>query len=158
MRAAGRAAFALAIVALALNACQPATPAPTRQPNAPIVERYPIAGGGEIVITVQPRYVVGQPIVVRVAVSAGTTAVRGPITGRVVSSGFAGERVIRTLALTSLDGTTVEPHATRDLSVTWDGKTDEGTVAPRDTYNMTLDFVVGETSVRVGTTLELAAS
>ena len=149
----------LACAALALfTACQPAAPAPTRQPNAPIVERYATAGGGAIEVTVAAKYAVGQPVIVRVVVTAGTLAIRGPLTGRVVSSGFAGEKVIRTLAPTSLSGTTVEPHATRELAVTWDAKTDDGAVAPGDTYDMIIDFVVGEEPMRVGTTLELAAS
>lgn len=148
-------AVALATVALLLS-CQPPPPARTVDPNAALVQTYPVAGGGEVRLTVRRRYSVGQPVVVPVAITAGTRAIRGPVGARVLSSGFEGEKVIRTIAPGALVDQTVAPGARASFALTWDGRTDEEAVAPKDTYTLTLDLVVGEEPARLGTTIEIA--
>ena len=144
----------LALAAL-VSACAAPAPRASVDPNAPIVQTYQVAGGGEIRVTVQPRYPGGRPIVLQLAVVAGAREVRGPVAARVLSSGIEGERLIRTLAPSSLGGQTVPPGARATVAVTWDGRTDAGDLAPKDTYTLTLDFVVGEDPLRVGSTIEI---
>lgn len=146
----------LALAALVSACAAPASKASV-DPSAPIVQTYPVAGGGEIRVTVQPRYPAGRPIVVQLAVTAGTREVRGPVAGRVLSSGIEGEKLIRTLAPSSLGGGTVSAGTRTTIAVTWDGRTDAGDVAPKDTYTLALDFVVGDDALRLGSTIELTA-
>lgn len=144
------------LVALA-TACVAPAPRPSVDPNAPIAQTYPVPGGGEIRVTVQRRYPAGQPVVVQLVVTAGTSAVRGPVSARVLSSGIEGEKVIRTLAPSALDARTVAPGGRALIAVTWDSRAETGDIAPKDTYTLTMEFVIGGETVRIGTTIELAA-
>lgn len=146
----------VALVALA-SACAAPAPKPSLDANLPIAQTYPVAGGGEIRVTVAPRYPVGQPVVVQLVVTAGTSAIRGPVGARVLSSGIEGEKTIRTLAPAALDARTVAPGTRVMSAITWDGRTDAGDVSPKDTYTLVLDFIVGVDPVRMGTTIELAS-
>ena len=102
-----------------LGACR-AAPAPVRSldPNANVVVPYAVPGGGEVRFTVHARYVTGQPVAVDLDLSAGTLAVRGPVSGRILASGLGGERVVRVFAPSDLGAAQVGPGEKRSLRFT----------------------------------------
>jgi hypothetical protein len=146
------------VLILALAACQ-AAPPPTRSidPNAPVVIPYKVAGGGEIRFTVQPRYALGAPIALDLDITAGSQGIRGPIGGHVLQSDLAGEQTIRRFAPGELGGVELAAGQTTHTTVRWDGKDDKGTPVKQDTYSLSLDFVVGGTSVALGSVIEVRA-
>ena len=149
--------FALLIgVALSLAACAPAVP-PVRSldPNAPVVVPYPVPGGGQVRFTVRPRYVVGGPIALDLDIIAGTQAIRGLLSGRVLQSDLGGEQTIRRFDAVGLGGVDVAPGRQARTKVTWDGRDDKGAFVRQATYSLSLDFVVGSQPVRLGTVIEV---
>jgi hypothetical protein len=144
----------LAVVVLA--ACSAGTP-PARSidPNAPIVIPYKVDGGGEIRFTVQPRYFVGDPVKIDLDLTAGTVGIRGPLAGRVLQSALGGEQTIRRLGATGLGGVDVDPGQREHTSVTWDGKDDSGVAVRRDTYSLSLDFIIGTKTMSLGSVIEV---
>ena len=116
-----------------------------------------MAGGGEIRFTVQPRYAAGKPVTIALDLSAGSTAIRGPVSGLILASEMAGEQTIRHLSATDLPATTVAAGERVHTTVTWDGLGDTGDVMPARTYALSLDFVIGSETKRFGTVLELRA-
>lgn len=151
-------ALLFAVVALGLAACR-ASPAPVRSldPNADVVIPYAVAGGGEVRFTVRPRYVSGQPVDVDLGLTAGTLALRGPVSGRVLTSGLDGERAVRVLAPGDLGAAQLEPGEKRHVRVLWDGRDESGAFAQTQTDSLSLDFVVGGEPVRLGSVIELRA-
>jgi hypothetical protein len=143
--------------AVLVIACARPAPTPSIDPNADIVVPYTVAGNGRIVFTVRPRYTEGSPVTIRLDITAGSLPIRGPLSGRVLFSSLDGERVVQHLDATELGGAQVDPGATRQLQIVWDGRDTDGTVAPAETYGLTLDFVIGDETRRVGTVFEVRA-
>ena len=147
---------ALALL-LALAACQSSPPV-TRSldPSADVVIPYAVSGDGEVRFTVRPRYAVGAPVTFTLDVRAGTQAIRGPLSGRVLASELAsGEQPVRTLGPAGLGGAEVAPSHSAQTTVSWDGKSNKGELVPAQTYTISLDFVVGDQPVRLGSVIEI---
>jgi hypothetical protein len=153
--------FAVVLVALVIAApiasCARPRPQPSVDPNADILVRYAVAGSGLIVFTVRPHYKQGSPVSIGLDITAGSLPIRGPLSGRVLFSALDGERVIQQLDATKLGGAQIDPGGTRQLQIVWDGLDADGTVAPAETYGLTLDFVIGDEPRRVGTVFEVRA-
>lgn len=147
-------AAALLLAFAAVCACGPVAPAPTLDPNADVILRYSVAGGGEIVFTVRPGYPRGQPVELTVALRAGAEAIRGPLTGRVLFSGIEGEQIVRDLG-PSLRPVDVPAGTTSRVTVSWDARDARGELVPAESYSVTLDFLVGPETTRVGTVLRI---
>jgi hypothetical protein len=148
--------LALAAVAVLLAACQAAEPpGRTLDPNADVVVRYPVDGGGTIRFTVHPRYAYGQPVSFTLEVVAGSLSVRGPLSGRVLASRLEGEKIVRMLGPDTLMAVDVAPRQIERTTVRWDARDDQGAFVPADTYSLTLDFVVGAQAQRLGTVIEI---
>ncbi len=147
--------LAVAVVALACRA----GPAPVRSldPNADVVVPYAVAGGGEVRLTVHPRYVTGQPILVALDLTAGTVSVRGPISGRVIASGLDRERVVRVFAPADLAAAELGPGQKRRVELVWDFRDASGAFVAAETYSLSLDFLVDGDPVRVGSVIEVRA-
>jgi hypothetical protein len=155
-RPASRSSLLAAVLALLLAACSSGPP-PVRSldPNAPVVIPYKADGGGEVRFTVQPRYFVGEPIRFDLDITAGTLGIRGPLAGRVLRSDLGGEQTIRRLGATGLGGVDVAPGQREHTTVTWDGKDDDGVMAKKGTYSLSLDFIVGTKATSLGTVIEV---
>ena len=149
--------LAAAGLALLLAAACQSSQAPVRSldPNAPVVIPYKVDGGGEVRFTVQPRYFVGDPVTFDLDITAGTLAIRGPLAGRVLQSDLGGEQTIRRLDSVGLGGVDVAAGGRQHTSVTWDGKDDHGVPVKKDTYSLSLDFIVGTKNVALGTVIEV---
>jgi hypothetical protein len=148
--------IAIAVAVLLASACQPASP-PLRSldPNAPVTLSYAVAGGGQIRLTVQPRYLVGKPIAFEVDISAGTVGIRGPVSGHVLQSDLAGEQTIRRFGPVELSGADAPPGGGAHATVVWDGKDDKGQSVKAETFSFSMDFIVGTTTQALGTTIEV---
>jgi hypothetical protein len=147
---------ALALAVLLVASCQSAqAPVRSLDPNAPVVIPYKVDGGGEIRFTVQPRYFVGESIRFDLDITAGTLGIRGPLAGRVLQSDLGGEQTIRRLGATGLGGVDVATGGREHTTVTWDGKDDDGTAVKKDTYSLSLDFIVGTKTMTLGTVIEV---
>jgi len=144
-------------LALALAACQTATPAArSLDPNADVVVPYAVSGGGEIRFLVHSRYAVGSPVTLALDVRAGSQLIRGPLAGRVLASAAAtGEELVRNLAPEDLGGTDVRPGQSTHIQVTWDGRDDKGELVGAQTYSLSLFFIVGDQPQRLGTVIEM---
>ncbi len=94
----------------------------------------------------------------RLDIRAGTLRVRGPLSGRVLASELAsGEQLIRMLGPAGLGGIDVEPGGTEHTTVTWDGRNDKSEFVAAQTYSLSLDFIVGEQPLRLGSVIEIRA-
>jgi hypothetical protein len=133
------------------------TAAPSVDANANVVVPYKVAGGGEIRFTVKPRYTVGGPVSFDLDISAGDAQILGPLSGVVLQSDLGGEQTIRHLAPEEVPALEVAPGKRGHATVTWDAKRDDGYDVIAATYSLALDFIIGGTNVRLGTTLELRA-
>ena len=136
-----RVAALVAIVAMACGA--PAPPVRSLDPNAAVTLSYAVAGGGQIRLTVQPRYAVGKPIAFELDISAGTVGVRGPVSGHVLQSDLGGEQTIRRFGPGELSGADAPPGGGAHATIVWDGKDDKGQSVKQDTYSFSMDFIVG---------------
>ena len=138
-------------------ACGPSqAPVRSLDPNAPVVIPYKVEGGGEIRFTVQPRYFVGEPITFDLDVTAGSLGIRGPLAGRVLQSDLAtGEQTIRRLAAADVGGIDVAQGQREHTTVTWDGKDDSGRAVKKDTYSVSLDFIIGTKTMTLGTVISV---
>lgn len=147
---------AVAVAVLLVFACGPSTP-PVRSldPNAPVTLSYAVAGGGQIRLTVQPRYTVGKLIAFEVDISAGTVGIRGPVSGHVLQSDLAGEQTIRRFGPGELSGADAPPGGGAHVTVAWDGKDDKGQSVKAETFSFSMDFIVGTTTQALGTTIEV---
>jgi hypothetical protein len=142
----------------ALVACRPVSPAlRSLDPKADIVIPYPVAGGGQVRFTVHPRYDTGQPVALELDIMAGSVAIRGPISGRVLASGLEGERTVRTFMATDLSAVDVKPGQSTHATVVWDGRDTEGRSVPAETYSLSLDFAIGDQAERLGSVIEVRA-
>src|SRR4029079_19266678 len=151
--ASSRSKAALLLV-VALLSCQ-ATPSPVRSldPNAPVTLAYPVTGGGQIRVTVQPRYLVGQPIAFEVDISAGTVGVRGPVSGHVLQSALAGAQTIRRFGPGELSGADAPPGGGAHVTIVWDGKDDKGQSVRAETFSFSIVFFVGTTARALASTI-----
>jgi hypothetical protein len=150
-------ARALLLLAVLASACARPTPQPSVDPNADVIVRYAVAGSGEIVFTVKPRYATGSPVAIGIDISAGTTAIRGPLSGRVLVSGLEGEQIISMLSAAELGGGEVAQGTSRHLQIVWDATDTGGNPAPAETYGLTLEFIVGDETRRFGTVFDVRA-
>ena len=155
LHASSRSKAALLLVVAVLS-CQSA-PSPVRSldPNAPMTLAYPVTGGGQIRLTVQPRYLVGKPIAFEVDISAGTVGVRGPVSGHVLQSALAGEQTIRRFGPGELGGADAPPGGGAHVTIAWDGKDDKGQNVRAETFSFSMDFIIGTTTQTLGTTIEV---
>jgi hypothetical protein len=146
----------LALAVAAASACASSAP-PLRSldPNAPVTLSYTAAGGGQIRLTVQPRYYVGRPIAFEVDISAGTVGVRGPVSGHVLQSDLAGEQTIRRFGPGELGGADAAPGGGAHVTIVWDGKDDKGQSVKAETFSFSMDFIVGTSTQTLGTTIEV---
>jgi hypothetical protein len=151
------ASAALLIVAAMASSCARPAPSPSLDPNADVIVRYPVAGNGQIVFTVRPRYTAGSPVAIGLDITAGTVAIRGPLSGRILVSGLEGEHVIRAFSAAELDGGEVAPGTSRRSQIVWDAAASDGKTAPAETYGLTLDFIVGDEARRLGTVFDVRA-
>jgi hypothetical protein len=151
-------AAALLFVFVTVVACRPG-PAPLRSldPNADVVVPYSVSGGGEIRFTVHPRYDVGRPITFELDITAGVDRIRGPISGRVLASGLEGERLVRQFAAGDLDPREAFAGQKVHVTVVWDGRDSDGKLVPAETYSLSLDFLIGEQTQRLGSVIEVRA-
>ena len=140
-----------------LAACGSPRAVPSVDPNADVVLHYPVAGGGEIMFTVRPKYTAGSPIAFQLDIRAGSVAVRGPLTGRVLASGLEGEKIVRMFSAAELGGTEVAAGSSKRVQVTWDAKDSDGKDVPAETYSLSLDFIIGAQTQRYGTVIEVRA-
>ena len=155
-RASSRSEAVLALVILALVSCQPASsPSRSLDPNAPVTLAYSVAGGGQIRLTVQPRYLVGKPVAFEVDISAGTVGVRGPVSGHVLLSDLAGEQTIRRFGPGELGGADAPPGGGAHATIVWDGKDDKGQSVRAQTFSFSMDFTVGTSMQTLGTAIEV---
>jgi len=146
----------LLLALVAVIACQPSqAPVRSLDPNAPVVIPYKVDGGGEIRFTVQPRYFVGEAVKFDLDITAGSLAIRGPLAGRVLQSDLGGEQTIRRLGAVGLGGVDVAAGQREHTTVTWDGKDDSGNAVKKDTYSLSLDFIVGTKTVTLGSVIEV---
>lgn len=151
-------AAALISAVVLLGACRPApTPVRSLDPNADVVVPYAVAGAGEIRFTVHPRYVSGQPVFVALDLTAGTLALRGPVSARILASGIEGERVVRAFAPSELGAAEVGPGEKRHLQLVWDGRDANGAFVAAETYSLSVDFLVEGEPVRLGSVIEVRA-
>ena len=151
-RASSRSEAVLALVILALVSCQPASsPSRSLDPNAPVTLAYSVAGGGQIRLTVQPRYLVGRAITFEVDVSAGTVGIRGPV----LQSDLAGEQTIRRFGPGELGGADALPGGGAHATIVWDGKDDKGQSVRAQTFSFSMDFTVGTSMQTLGTAIEV---
>jgi hypothetical protein len=142
--------------ALSICACAPSVPPPhSLDPNAPVTLAYTVAGGGQIRLTVQPRYDVGKAIAFEVDISAGTVGIRGPVTAHVLQSDLAGEQTIRRFGPGELAGADAPPGGGAHVTVVWDGKDDKGQTVKAETFSFSMDFIVGTTTQALGTVIEV---
>ena len=148
----------LGLLAVGLVACR-AAPAPARtlDPRADVVIPYAVAGGGQVRFTVHPRYDTGQPITLELDITAGSVAIRGPLSGRVLASGLEGERSVRILMASDFTALDVKPGGNAHATVIWDGRDSDGRSVQAETYSLSLDFVIGEQSQRLGSVIEVRA-
>ena len=144
-------------MAVLASACARPAAQPSVDPTADVVVRYAVAGNGQIVFTVRPRYVAGSPVAIGLDITAGTVAIRGPLSGRVLVSGLEGEQVIRVFSAADLGGGEVAPGTRRHLQIVWDATDSDGKAAPAETYGLTLDFIVGDEARRLGTVFDVRA-
>jgi hypothetical protein len=144
------------LLMLVTAACAASGPAVrSLDPNAPVTLSYPVAGGGQIRLTVQPRYDVGRPIAFEVDISAGTVGIRGPITAHVLQSDLAGEQTIRRFGPGELGGADASPGGGAHVTVVWDGKDDKGQSVKAETFSFSMDFIVGTNTQSLGTVIEV---
>jgi hypothetical protein len=149
-------AVALAVAILAVVGCTPsAPPARSLDPNAPVTLSYVVAGGGQIRLTVQPRYAVGKPIAFEVDISAGTVGIRGPVTAHVLQSDLGGEQTIKRFGPGELGGAEASPGGGAHVTVVWDGKDDKGQSVKAETYSFSMDFIIGTSTQALGTVIEV---
>ncbi|HEY3218386.1 MAG TPA: hypothetical protein VGK15_04785, partial [Candidatus Limnocylindria bacterium] len=144
-------------IALWTAACGASNPPPrSLDPNADVVIPYAVSGGGEVRFTVHPRYAVGEPVTLTLDIRSGTLRVRGPLSGRVLASELeSSEQLVRTLGPAGLGGVDVAPGGTAHTTVTWDARNDEGMLVAARTYSLSLDFIVGEQPLRIGSVIEI---
>jgi hypothetical protein len=148
----------LGLLAAALAACRAAPPPPrSLDPRADVVVPYPVAGGGQVRFTVHPRYDTGQPITLELDITAGTVAIRGPLSGRVLASGLEGERTVRMLMANDFTALDVKPGGNGRVTVVWDGRDGDGRSVQAETYSLSLDFVIGDQAQRLGSVLDVRA-
>ena len=154
--ASSRSSALLVLFVWELLSCQPA-PSPVRSldPSAPVTLSYAVAGGGQIRLTVQPRYDIGKPIAFEVDISAGTVGIRGPVTAHVLQSDLAGEQTIRRFGPGELGGADASPGGGAHVTVVWDGKDDKGQSVKAETFSFSMDFVVGTSTQSLGTAIEV---
>jgi hypothetical protein len=149
------AAVLLAVGLLLLSSCARPAPQPSVDPNTDVIVRYAAAGNGQLVFTVRPYYTAGAPVTIDLDITAGSMAIRGPLSGRVILSGLEGERLIHLFSAAELAGGEVAPGTSRRLQIVWDATDADGKAAPAETYGLTLDFIVGDETKRFGTVFDV---
>lgn len=154
--ASSRSSTLVLLLVWALVSCRPA-PSPVRSldPSAPVTLSYAVAGGGQIRLTVQPRYDAGRPIAFEVDVSAGTVGIRGPIAAHVLQSDLAGEQTIRRFGPGELGAADAAPGGGAHVTIVWDGKDGQGQSVRAQTFSFSMDFVVGTATQTLGTAIEV---
>ncbi|HUG55563.1 MAG TPA: hypothetical protein VMJ92_00675 [Candidatus Limnocylindrales bacterium] len=143
-----------AALALALVACAAPQPAPGPTPSS-LTLPYDLPGGGRVELVVAPAYDVASPVRVEVVVRAGTSAVRGPRSGRILFTTLGGEQVVRLLPAEALGSVDVPPGGSARTAVVWDGRDDAGAAVPAETYSLAIEFESGGTTVLATTVVQL---
>ena len=137
-----RLASAVVACVLVATGCGPRPVPVDRTPTPGIVVVPTVLPNGRIEIAVQPRYVLGAPTRVDVAVTVTRGAIRGPLEARVMASGINEGGAPAEVLVRRLDATAATITAGRraTTSVTWDGRDQFGVRVPADAYVLLLEF------------------
>lgn len=127
---------------LILTACAP-RPATFERTATPAVIVIPTElPNGRIEIALQPRYALGGPARIDIAIHATRGTITGPTEARVMASGINEAGSPAEVLVRRLDArpatTTAGRRAT--VSVTWDGEDEFGMRVPADAYVLLLEF------------------
>lgn len=131
-----RSLSSLAVV-LAIAACAPAPVTIQRTATPTIIVLPTVLPNGRVEIAIQPRYVLGQPTRIDVAIVASRGSITGPREARVMASGISAEVLVRRLDATAATAT-ADQRAT--AIVTWNGEDELGVRVPADAYVLLLEF------------------
>ncbi len=118
-------------------ACAAQPGAIQRNPTPAIIVVPTVLPNGRVEVVIRPRYVLGAPARVDVAIIAARGTITGPIEARVMASGISAEVLVRRLD-TSAATATEDRRAT--TFVTWDGQDQFGVRVPADAYVLLLEF------------------
>ncbi|MDQ6858207.1 MAG: hypothetical protein M3Z65_04350 [Chloroflexota bacterium] len=133
-----RGALTLAIV-LMLGACTPiAVPAPKSGASIVVPTELP---NGRVEIAVAAAYPLEATASVPVAILVARGTVTGPLTARVLASGFSAEVPVRDLLVKPAVTTAKAKNST---TVTWDTRDATGVVVPAGAYTLVLEFRVDD--------------
>ena len=129
-------------VALACAACAPTPPTIQRTATPTVIVVPTVLPNGRVEIAIQPRYGLGQPARIDVAIIATRGSITGPMQARVIASGIneggaPSEVLVRRLDATAATATADRRAAT---SVTWNGEDQSGVRVPADAYVLLLEF------------------
>ncbi len=129
-------------VVLAFAACAPA-PSTIQGTGTPTVIVVPtVLPNGRVEIAIQPRYVLGQPTRIEVAIVATGGTITGPTQARVMASGINEGGAPAEVLVRRLDATaaTATPDRRATTFVIWNGEDQFGVRVPADAYVLLLEF------------------
>lgn len=129
-------------VVLAFAACAPA-PSTIQRTGTPTLIVVPtVLPNGRIEVAIQPRYVLGQPTRIEVAIIATRGTITGPTQARVMASGINEGGAPAEVLVRRLDATaaTATPDRRATAFVMWTGDDQFGVRVPADAYVLLLEF------------------
>jgi hypothetical protein len=129
-------------VVLAFVACAPAPTTIQRTATPTVIVVPTVLPNGRVEIAIQPRYVLGQPTRIELAIVATRGTITGPIQARVMASGINEGGAPAEVLVRRLDATAVTAAADRRATtfVTWNGEDQFGVRVPADAYVLLLEF------------------
>jgi hypothetical protein len=134
-------AVALAVV-LAFVACAPASSTIQRTASPSVIVVPTVLANGRVELVIQPRYALGQPTRIDVAIVATRGTITGPTQARVMASGINEGGAPAEVLVRRLDATAATSTADQRATtiVTWNGEDEFGVRVPADAYVLLLDF------------------
>jgi hypothetical protein len=129
-------------VVLAFVACAPAPTTIQRTATPTVIVVPTVLPNGRVEIAIQPRYALGQPTRIELAIVATRGTISGPIQARVMASGINEGGAPAEVLVRRLDATAVTATADRRATtfVTWNGEDQFGVRVPADAYVLLLEF------------------
>ena len=129
-------------VVLAFAACAPGPPTLQRTATPTVIVVPTVLPNGRVELAIQPRYALGQPTRIEVAIVATRGTITGPTQARVMASGIneggaPAEVLVRRLGATA-ETATADRRAT--TFVIWNGEDQFGVRVPADAYVLLLEF------------------
>lgn len=106
-------------------------------------------------LVVAPAYDVAAPIRVEVVIRAGSAAVQGPVSGRILFTTLGGEQLVRVLPAEALGRVDVPPDGSARTVVVWDGRDDAGAAVPAETYSLAIEMRSAGATVLATTVVHL---